>query len=298
MTMNQAIYFYFNSRSRNKLAALVLAGLALFFYRETLLEIALSVLHREGSSHGLFVPFISAYFLWLKWEKIRQAKTKFRPIAGVLWLCVGFILLYAASFSDEVSLSALSLLFVMAGIVVGIFGVEIFKEASFPLFFLATMIPLPVALYSQISEVMRAITTDGSTGVLRVFGVAYYREGYEVSLSSITLYVAHGCSGVRYLLSYFVFGLAYAFLFKRSFKSGALVVLLTIPVSIIGGVARLSSVFLAAEYIGPFMAGHRPHILVSWAVFGVVLFCAVTMDQAISKMICRGQSKQYKHAGR
>ena len=297
MGMNQAISSYFNGKARAKITAFVLAGLALFFYRDTLIEIALSVLHREGSSHGLFVPFISAYFLWLKWERIHQAKTKFMPIAGVLWLCVGFILLIAASFSDEASLAALSLLFVIAGIVAGIFGVEVFKEASFPLFFLATMIPLPVALYSQISEIMRAITTAGSVGVLKAFGVVYYREAYDVSLTNITLHVAHGCSGVRYLLSYFVFGLAYAFLFKSSFKSGALVVFLTIPISVIGGVARLSSVFLAAEYIGPFMAGHRPHILVSWAVFGAVLFCAVAMDQAISKRVCRGQSEQHKHAG-
>ena len=42
------------------MAALVV--IAVFIYPETLRDLFLNVLHREGSSHGLFVPFISGYF--------------------------------------------------------------------------------------------------------------------------------------------------------------------------------------------------------------------------------------------
>jgi len=290
--MNHTMNFYFNGRSINIVAALVLSTLACFLYREALANVTLSVLHREGSSHGVFVPFISGYFLWLKWDKIKQAIIKFTPAAGFLWLFVGFILFFAASFLKEISLSALSFLFVLAGIVSGTFGAGVFKQASFPLFFLVTMIPLPETLYIQLTEIMRAITTAGSVGVLKVLSVSHYREAYEVYLSNITIYVAPSCSGMRYLLSYFVFGLAYAFLFKGSIKSRVLLVLLTIPLSIIAGVLRLSTIFLAAEYIGPFMADRRPHVLLSWAVFVAVLFLAIAVDQFISRRVCKDQCRQ------
>ena len=45
-------------------AALVLLGV--FVYPDILHELLWSVLQREGSSHGLFVPFITGYFLWVK----------------------------------------------------------------------------------------------------------------------------------------------------------------------------------------------------------------------------------------
>lgn len=160
-------------------------------------------------------------------------------------------------------------------------GTAVFKEVSFPLFFLAAMIPLPAFIYEQASEIMRDISTAGSVGVLKVLGVSHYREGYEVVLADVRLQINHSCSGIRYLLSYFVFSLAYAFLFKQGYSARILVVLSSIPISIIGGVARLSVIFLAAEYIGPFMADRQPHIFLSWAVFGAILICAMAVERKL-----------------
>ena len=59
------------------------------------------------------------------------------------------------------------------------------------------------------------------------------------------------------------------------------------PIAVVAGVMRLSSIYLAVLFIGPFMAGHRPHIVLSWAVFGAVLVVAIAADQYFSGLKAR-----------
>ena len=194
----------------------------------------------------------------------------------------GLLLFSLVDHSREVTLPALSFLLVAAGLVVGLFGKEIFKGLVFPLFFLVTMIPLPKPLYAQLTEWMRMATTSGSVGLMQSIQFPIYREGYTISIPNLNLFIDNGCSGIRYLIPYFVFGLAYAFVSKRTTRSRVLVVLATIPIAILAGVLRQSFIFLSAHYIGPYMAGHRPHVLISWTVFMSVLLGAMWVDRRIA----------------
>ena len=82
-------------------------------------------------------------------------------------------------------------------------------------------------------------------------------------------------------LPYFIFGLAYAYVCKKTVKSRILVVLAAIPMSIIGGVIRQSIIYLSAHHIGPFMVEYRTHVLIGWSVFLVVLGAAIWGDRKI-----------------
>jgi len=41
--------------------------------------------------------------------------------------------------------------------------------------------------------------------------------------------------------------------------------------------------FLTAHYIGPVMVEDRPHVLLSWSVFTVLLVAAIAADRLLSK---------------
>ena len=112
-------------------------------------------------------------------------------------------------------------------------------------------------------------------------GVLLHRNGFHIDLPNTRLYIAHGCSGIRYLLSYLVFGLAYACIFKKSFKARVLVVMGALPLSIVGGVLRLWIIFFSAYYIGPIMVEHRSHVLLSWSVFTLLLVGVIFVDQYV-----------------
>jgi exosortase len=270
----------------------MLAGLGVFVYGTALSGLFFSVLHRQDASHGLCVPFISAYLVWLRFEQIKRVKPDFAPVPGIVIMGVGLLLLLFPGEETEVFLPALSFLLVAAGLVVGLFGKDAFKELRFPLFFLVAMIPLPKPLYAQLTEGMRMATTWLSVWVLQLFHFPIYREGYNVYLPNMNLFIANSCSGIRYLIPYFVFGLAYAFVCKKTLKSRGLVVLATIPISIIGGGLRQSLIFLSAHYIGPFMAEHRPHVIISWFVFVTVLVGAMALDRWAGKRLAAKRMEQ------
>ena len=249
----------------------------------SLFALSVSVLQRHGSSHGLFVPFIAGYLIWLKHEKIKGITYQVALPAGAMVVMAGFALFYFGRSGPGFSLLVLSFLLVAAGLTLTFFGRELFKEVSFPLFFLAAMIPLPEAVSSQMAEWMRQAATPAAVTLLKPFGFPFHRDGFDIYLHNIHLYVAHSCSGIRYLLSYLVFGLAYAFRFKQSRKARILVVAAAVPLAVTGAVLRLWIMFLTAHYIGPVMVEHRPHVLLSWSVFTALLVAAIAADRILSK---------------
>jgi exosortase len=271
-------------KGRLVVLAAVLVGLGVFVYGATLRDLFMSVWQREGSSHGLFVPLISGWFLWRERDRLRQTELGFALLPGTLVTATGFLLLFLARGTTDLALPILSFLAIVCGLVLLILGSGVFRIVSFPLLFLATMIPLPETIYEAIGEWIRASTTTGSVWLTQALQTPVYRDGYTIHLPSTSVFVDTSCSGVRYLLSYFVFSLPYAFICKKSFRARVLVVLASLPIAFVAGVLRLSSIYLAVYAIGPFMAEHRPHILLSWSVFALVLVLAIVADQYISRM--------------
>jgi len=59
----------------------IFIGLGVTIYEKPLYALGAAVLHRYGSSHGLFVSFISAYLVGLKLDKIGGNDPGSRPTA-------------------------------------------------------------------------------------------------------------------------------------------------------------------------------------------------------------------------
>jgi exosortase len=271
---------------------LVLSGLGVFVFASSLHTVITAVTQRNDSSHGVFVPFLSAYFLWIRFHTLKGLKPEVALLpAGILFIA-GILLFYLGSATIfSLFFSVLSYLFFAGALILLLFGTSVFRATAFPLFFLATMIPLPPDIYNHIAEWMRQANTLAAVAVTKAFGVPLFREDFYIHLPEVNLFVSDGCSGIRYLLSYFTFSLVYAFLFKQGIIVRLLVVLGSIPLALIGGITRLSVIFLAAHYISPVMAEDRPHIILSWAVFFFWLVMAVVVDQFLSRDRGGGSNK-------
>lgn len=275
--------FYFNYKVRLFILLTIVAVLAVTLYHDGLNALFVAIINRSDSSHGILVPFISAYFLWLRFNKIKELKTEVSLLPGSALLLAGIFFYYLSSITSHLHpLSALSFLFMVGAFILFLFGKKIFVNTAFPLFFLATMIPLPPDVYNQIAEWMRQVNTSTAVLLTKFFGVPLYREEFTIYLPEINLYVSDGCSGIRYLLSYFTFSLVYAFLFKQSLATRLLVIFGSIPLAVLAGISRLSIIFLAAYYISPALAGHRPHIILSWVIFVFWFVVAIGIGQFLT----------------
>ena len=272
----------------------ILMILSLSIYQQCLSQLIASVIGRNDSSHGVFVPFIAAFFLWEQRSKIKKLAPEFALFPGSILVLCSLTILLVPENNFATMLSAVSFFIMAAGLALAFFGKKIFKELSPPLFFLMTMIPLPDPLYMQIAEWMRYINTDNAVFITQLFGIPFERSGYYLQFPDILLYVGVSCSGIRYLISYFVFGLAYAFFYKKSTVSRILVLASILPISIFASSVRLSVIFLAVHYIGAWTTDRIPHNFLSWSVFCFFLAAALWMDGKLSPYYERLLSKETK----
>lgn len=258
--------------------SLLLAGI--FLYGGSLWSLIHSVLNRVQSSAGAFIPLLSGYFIWMKWPEIEKVPLK-RDLAGSSLVAVGI----AASFLRIGGFQIQFIAFILfaAGAIWTIFGLRLLKEVLFPLLFLITMIPMPMEWYADLAKLTREITYNAALWVSSMLGVAFFRQGYNVHFYNTVLDVALACSGVRYLDAYFIFGIAYAYLSRKTNVGRIALIACTIPISLTASIFRLTFIFLGVYYISPRLAEHRPHILISWAVFLGVLIVSLALDQRLQK---------------
>jgi exosortase len=249
---------------------------ALLLYNSAILKMILAVLHREGSSHGVFVPFISAAFLWMKRGAIQKITPEYNYL-GLLLLAIG--LMFPIFGIGPHKIQALSFFVVVSGLVILFLGKEFFKEISFPFFFLITMIPIPTSVYLKLADFARDISFGGSSQLISFLGLTFWKEGFVIQLPNAVLEVNHGCSGIRYFVSYLVFSIAYAYLYRKNTWSRLLVVFSVFPISFLASILRLTSIFLLTYFISPKMSDYWPHVIISWIVFFCILLFSITLDQ-------------------
>ena len=247
-----------------------------FFYHDALARIFTVVTHREGSSHGVFVPFLAIYFLWLKWDTLKTTKLQ-TGYPGIVLMAIGLAspIFHLGTFHIQF----ISFIVFLSGVIYLVLGQEMFKHTTFPVFFLITMTPMPGAVYEGLANYSRHIAFGGSLKIISLLGIPYFKDGWLIQLHNALLHVAISCSGIRYLISYFVFGIAYAYVTRDNPWQRVLIVALTIPLSHVASVFRLTVIFVMTHYFGPFWSQHRPHVVLSWAVFAFILFGAIALDQ-------------------
>ena len=281
MSVFVSVNLRLNHKMKNKyyrlsIFALIAIFAGLFIYQTAIIKVISTILDRQGSSHGVFVPFLSLYFLWLSRDKLKKNEPQFCYF-GIIFLLIG--LFFPITKTGTFHLQFIGYIIFLAGLVYVIYGKEFFKNIMFPLFFLITMTPIPETPYNFLANFIRQISTGGSLKIISFLGIPYFREGWLIQLPNALLKVDLGCSGIRYLISYLVFGIAYAWIFRDTLKSGLIVVALTIPISLFASICRLAAIFILTYNFGPRMAEHWPHIIISWIVFFATLIACIAVDQ-------------------
>ena len=268
-----------NLQKRLLIIAVIALAAGFTIYRSALLSVISAVLNREGSSHGLFIPFLSAYFVWINWKSLNEIESRYDYIGSPL-LVIG--LLFPVLSLGTYHLHFISFIIFLSGLIITFLGRKYYKELSFPLLFLIAMTPLTGSVYQYTANITRHITFAGALWIISLFDMPYFRDGWLIQLPNALLEVATGCSGIRYFISYLVFGLAYAYLFRSTTLSRISVVALTIPISLLASILRLTAIFVMTYKISPYWAQPRPHVLISWSVFFGILMLSIFLDQYFS----------------
>jgi len=261
--------------------ALITAGIIVVYW-QTFARLIDAWIVDGNYSHGWLILPIALYFVWE-----RRAKLEAAPIQpswfGLVVFAGGILVLLAGTLGSELFLARVSLLPVLAGIVLFLFGWKHLRILTFPLAFLLLMIPIPAIIFNRIAFPLQLFASRVGESTISAFNIPVLREGNVLTLANTSLEVAEACSGIRSLVSLLTLGIVYAYFSDTRAWVRGLIVLSTIPVAILANGARVAGTGILAHYFGSGAAEGFFHEFSGWIVFIV----AFIMMLAIQKIVVR-----------
>jgi len=248
-------------------SALVVALLG-YMYAESLAYLFSRWLGTEDYSHGMFVPLISGYLVWRSRHRLSQA-AKENSWWGIAVMALGLMLYVVGELSTLFVILHISLWVILVGLTVALLGVRGATIIAFPLGYLLTAIPLPMFFYANLSSQLQLWSSSLGVGCLQLVGVMAYREGNVIDLGPVQLQVVEACSGVRYLLPLTALALLCSYLFKDKMWKRVVLVLSSIPISIMLNGFRIGVIGVLVEFYGRGAAEGFYHLFEGWVIFMV-----------------------------
>jgi exosortase len=241
-------------------------------YHRVILELGHDWMVDENYSHGFLIPLVSAYMIWRRRERIRSLPKDSCDV-GLVVILFGLLLFFVASIAAEYFTQRLSMLIVMGGLVLYLGGKRLAGTVAFPLIYLIFMIPVPYVIYYTASFPLELLASRLTTSVVALLGIPIIRAGNILHLESTTLQVVDACSGLRSLISLSALAAAMAFLTQRTFLTGILLFLSSVPVAIGANVLRLTVTAILASLYGERVAQGFLHQFSGVLVFVFAVIC-------------------------
>jgi exosortase D (VPLPA-CTERM-specific) len=248
------------------LTAIVVSGLAGILFYKGFDFIFYMWFNKEEYSHGVLIPFISAFLIWQRKDTLERLPFT-GSIAGLGLMLLGLLLFIMGRMSALSLLINYAMIIVIAGLFLSCMGWQAFRVILVPVLLLFLMIPLPGFLYETFSANMQLISSDIGVAIIRMFGISVFLEGNVIDLGIMKLQVVEACSGLRYLFPLMTLGLIAAYFYKDSLWKRITVVLSSIPITILMNSVRIGIIGVLVEHWGRPMAEGFLHDFEGWLVF-------------------------------
>jgi exosortase len=272
----------------------VLIGLVLaFLYAGVLAKLGLDWWTDENYSHGLLVPFVIGFILWLEFDELKKA-----PQTPRFWLGGGVILfallmLLGGSLGAELFTQRVSLVLMLVGIIIYFFGTKVLQFLVVPFVLLLLSIPIPQIIFNKIAFPLQIYASQIAVWGIRLFEIPTVRKGnvFEIlprgATQIIALEVVEACSGIRSLMTLMTLALILAFFtrtkrefagngwfdFFRNFDFWRAVILMlsAIPIAVLTNAARVTTTGVLTYYYGKQATEGSLHDALGWLVYVIAL---------------------------
>ncbi len=257
------------------------------------------------------IDYTHAYFIlpvtvWLAWRKraalkelIHPSKQSpkggaknlkndeiFRPAAGnyysVIILILGILMFIFGWRQDYLFISTFSLIPVLFGLILYLYGTSIAKTLSFPILYLLFLVPPPLGVLDAVTLPMRHGISLLTEIIIRNIGLPITRDGLLLSIGGNEIYMGAPCSGFRSLITIISLGLVYIYINKNSFKNKAILFFLIIPIALIGNLFRVIAVCLVTFCYGETF-GKKFHDISGFIIFLFMILGFIGMEHLLEK---------------
>ena len=225
-------------------------------------------------SHGFLVPVVTGVLIWHKQRQLKYVKREYN-FWGLVLIIFSLIFHLLSMLTEVFFISGFSLLFLIFGISLFLFGQKLTKSILFPLSFLVFMIPMPLVAVNAISFPMKMFATKSAVFVLSsIVRMPIRHEGFQVFFPQGSLVVGNPCSGLRSLIAMLALGSVFAYLLKAAMPKKILLFFLVIPIALISNVVRVILLCLGAFIYGSQIIEGFFHDFAGYLVF-VIAFVSL-----------------------
>jgi exosortase len=233
-------------------------------------------------SHGWLIPFVSIGILWHRRREIAAASRATNRV-GLAVVILALLLHWLGAKAQQTRLSLMGLVLLIWGVPFYLYGWGVARILLFPCAYLIFCIPLN--FLDSLTFPLRIFVTVITTGILNGLGIAAERSGsaiHSLAAGGFSFDVADPCSGLRSLLAMTALTAVYAYLTQKTLLKKWLLFLASIPLAIIGNMARITTVALVAEAFGQQLALGIYHDYSGYVVFTVAITLMVGLGSLLN----------------
>jgi exosortase A len=238
--------------------------------------------HNEEYSHGFLVAPISLYLLWRKRDDLALAQLSSNGwgfVVVLLSLC-----LYIFSYYAEITtLSAFSLIPLLAGTVLYVLGFGMLKKVAFPLCFLVFMIPVPSQILAQVTMPLQLLVSKVSSLMAAGIGIPLLREGNVIHLPQQTLQVVQACSGLMSMISLWMLSAIIGYFTLNSKLLRVILLLAATPIAVFVNIVRVFLLIFCFYNLGMDLTRGSVHTLYGMVIFILSILSVLLVRGILAK---------------
>lgn len=242
-------------------------------------------------SHGWLIPAFSVYFLAQRREELAACRPRANYWGAMILVASLVVYFWSAWWARMAYPQTVSLLGVILGATLLMGGWEMLRIAWFPILFLGFAIPLPQALYVELTRPLRELASWVAAGVMPLFVTGLHTEAQAVVIDYMRagfppgqLNVEEACSGMRLMMAFVTLGAAMAYLGDRPIWQRAVMLVSCLPIAVFCNAVRVTTTGLLTILGYPEYAQGTPHQLLGIAMLVVALCCYSFIGYVLSHL--------------
>jgi exosortase len=273
-----------------------------FLYFSVLVKLGRDWWSEENYSHGLLVPFLIGFIVWLELDNLKANVRKPSFWMGAGLISVALLMLVTGTLGAELYAQRISLVLMLAGVVIYFWGRKVLQLLAVPFLLLLLAIPIPSIIFNQIAFPLQMIASKLAIWGIKVLEIPSVREGNVIeilprgSMNTIKLEVVEACSGIRSLMTLITIALILGYFTWRNKQAGNLLsylkdfdfwrililMLSAIPIAIITNAARVTATGTMTYSYGRQAAEGFSHNLAGWLVYLAALLLLLAVNWALN----------------
>ncbi len=287
----------------------VLITAAIFFlYATVLTKLTADWWTDDNYSHGLLVPFVIGYIVWLDLDKLKKYRQTPQLWFGGALILIALVMLLGGTLGAELFTQRISLVLMFAGIIIYFLGAKLLKLLVVPFALLILAIPLPQIIFNKIAFPLQIWASQMAIWGIRIFEVASVRKGNVIEIlprgatQTIALEVVEACSGIRSLMTLVTLALVLGYFTRKKSNENKpfptnpdvwrtlILMLSAIPIAILTNAARVTATGVLSYYYGKQATESVWHELSGWLVYVAALMILLLINFALKKIKFRSSA--------